>query len=117
MDKQAPDPRVGLAKDRTSMAVFRTSLALDRTTLAWIRTALTMATFGFGTTISLGYGFWHHFPDNPVPDRQTVVVPVPPTCSNTIRSCVRPLSVSSSVFPSRRPKRSRSTAVRPVQPV
>src|SRR5512141_3185326 len=49
MDKQPPDPRVGLATDRTSMARFRTSLALDRTTLAWIRTTLTMATFGFGT--------------------------------------------------------------------
>jgi putative membrane protein len=49
MDTQPPDPRVGLAKDRTSFAKFRTQLALDRTTLAWIRTALTMATFGFGT--------------------------------------------------------------------
>src|SRR5512135_2891344 len=49
MDSQAPDPRDGLAKDRTSMARFRTSLALDRTTLAWVRTALAMATFGFGT--------------------------------------------------------------------
>jgi putative membrane protein len=42
------DPRVGLARDRTSMASFRTGLALDRTTLAWIRTTLTMASFGFG---------------------------------------------------------------------
>ncbi len=42
------DPRMGLAKDRTTMATYRTSLALDRTTLAWIRTALTMGTFGFG---------------------------------------------------------------------
>jgi putative membrane protein len=41
-DEQPPDPRTGLAK-------FRTQLALDRTTLAWIRTALTMGTFGFGT--------------------------------------------------------------------
>jgi len=49
MDTQLPDPRIGLAKDRTSFAKFRTQLALDRTTLAWIRTALTMATFGFGT--------------------------------------------------------------------
>jgi len=49
MDAQQTDPRVGLAKERTSFAKFRTQLALDRTTLAWIRTALTMATFGFGT--------------------------------------------------------------------
>jgi uncharacterized membrane protein YidH (DUF202 family) len=43
------DPRVKLARDRTSMASYRTKLALDRTTLAWVRTALTMASFGFGT--------------------------------------------------------------------
>lgn len=49
MEAQAPDPRVGLAQQRTSLAKFRTQLALDRTALAWIRTALTMATFGFGT--------------------------------------------------------------------
>ena len=49
MNQQVPDPRVGLARDRTDMARFRTQLALDRTTLAWIRTTLTMATFGFGT--------------------------------------------------------------------
>ncbi len=49
METQAPDPRVELAKNRTSFAKFRTALALDRTLLAWIRTALTMATFGFGT--------------------------------------------------------------------
>ena len=49
MNQQVPDPRVGLAGDRTDMARFRTQLALDRTTLAWIRTTLTMATFGFGT--------------------------------------------------------------------
>src|SRR5262249_62038466 len=42
------DPRVNLARDRTSMANYRTQLALDRTTLAWIRTTLTMASFGFG---------------------------------------------------------------------
>ena len=48
MDTQSADPRIGLAKDRTSFAMFRTQLALDRTMLAWIRTALTMATFGFG---------------------------------------------------------------------
>jgi len=42
------DPRVDMARDRTSMASFRTKLALDRTTLAWIRTTLTMASFGFG---------------------------------------------------------------------
>lgn len=42
------DPRVDLARERTSLASFRTGLALDRTTLAWIRTTLTMATFGFG---------------------------------------------------------------------
>ena len=42
------DPRVGLAKSRTTMAAFRTTLALDRTTLAWIRTTLAMAAFGFG---------------------------------------------------------------------
>jgi putative membrane protein len=41
------DPRVGLAKTRTSFATFRTQLALDRTALAWIRTTLTMASFGF----------------------------------------------------------------------
>jgi putative membrane protein len=49
MEAQDPDPRVGLARKRTSLAKFRTQLALDRTALAWIRTALTMATFGFGT--------------------------------------------------------------------
>ena len=42
------DPRVDLARNRTSMAGFRTQLALDRTTLAWIRTTLTMASVGFG---------------------------------------------------------------------
>src|SRR5271157_5877229 len=42
------DPRVELARCRTSMAGLRTQLALDRTTLAWIRTTLTMASFGFG---------------------------------------------------------------------
>jgi inner membrane protein YidH len=42
------DPRVDLARERTSLARFRVHLALDRTTLAWIRTTLTMATFGFG---------------------------------------------------------------------
>ena len=42
------DPRVALARNRTSMAGLRTQLALDRTTLAWIRTTLTMASFGFG---------------------------------------------------------------------
>src|SRR5271157_3319551 len=42
------DPRVDLARNRTSMAGLRTQLALDRTTLAWIRTTLTMASFGFG---------------------------------------------------------------------
>jgi uncharacterized membrane protein YidH (DUF202 family) len=44
MSEEAPnpiDPRVGLAR-------YRTQLALDRTTLAWIRTTLTMASFGFG---------------------------------------------------------------------
>jgi putative membrane protein len=41
------DPRVDLARQRTSMASYRTQLALDRTTLAWVRTALTMASFGF----------------------------------------------------------------------
>jgi putative membrane protein len=49
METPAVDPRVELAKDRTSLAKLRTALALDRTMLAWIRTALTMATFGFGT--------------------------------------------------------------------
>jgi putative membrane protein len=44
----ASDPRVELARDRTSMANFRTQLALDRTTLAWVRTALAMTSFGFG---------------------------------------------------------------------
>ena len=42
------DPRVELARDRTTMANFRTQLALDRTTLAWVRTALAMTSFGFG---------------------------------------------------------------------
>jgi uncharacterized membrane protein YidH (DUF202 family) len=42
------DPRVELARDRTTMANFRTQLALDRTTLAWVRTALSMTSFGFG---------------------------------------------------------------------
>ncbi len=52
MSQETPnpaDPRVDLARERTSLAGFRTQLALDRTTLAWIRTTLTMATFGFGT--------------------------------------------------------------------
>jgi putative membrane protein len=51
MSEQTPncvDPRVDLARQRTSMASYRTQLALDRTTLAWVRTALTMASFGFG---------------------------------------------------------------------
>ena len=51
MAEEAPrpvDPRVDLARNRTSMAGLRTQLALDRTTLAWIRTTLTMASFGFG---------------------------------------------------------------------
>jgi putative membrane protein len=51
MSQEAPnpgDPRVGLARDRTSLAAFRTQLALDRTTLAWARTTLAMASFGFG---------------------------------------------------------------------
>jgi putative membrane protein len=42
------DPRVDLARNRTTLAKYRTSLALDRTTLAWIRTTLTMGTFGLG---------------------------------------------------------------------
>lgn len=42
------DPRVDLARDRTTFASFRTQLALDRTTLAWIRTTLAIAGFGFG---------------------------------------------------------------------
>ena len=46
--RHSADPRVDLARNRTSMAGFRTQLALDRTTLAWIRTTLTMASFGFG---------------------------------------------------------------------
>jgi uncharacterized membrane protein YidH (DUF202 family) len=45
---QSTDPRVVLARDRTTMASFRTQLALDRTMLAWVRTTLTMASFGFG---------------------------------------------------------------------
>jgi putative membrane protein len=47
-EESPADPRVPLAKHRTSMASFRTQLALDRTMLAWIRTTLTFATFGFG---------------------------------------------------------------------
>ncbi len=42
------DPRINLARQRTSMASYRTQLALDRTTLAWVRTTLAMASFGFG---------------------------------------------------------------------
>ena len=42
------DPRVDLARNRTTFAGFRTQLALDRTTLAWIRTTLSLAGFGFG---------------------------------------------------------------------
>jgi uncharacterized membrane protein YidH (DUF202 family) len=45
---ESGDPRVGLARNRTSKASFRSLLALDRTTLAWVRTTLTMASFGFG---------------------------------------------------------------------
>jgi uncharacterized membrane protein YidH (DUF202 family) len=45
----ADDPRVAMARHRTTMAGFRTQLALDRTTLAWVRTALSMTSFGFGT--------------------------------------------------------------------
>jgi putative membrane protein len=51
MSEQTPnsvDPRVDLARQRTSMASYRTQLALDRTTLAWVRTTLGMASFGFG---------------------------------------------------------------------
>ena len=47
-DAPDSDPRVDLARNRTSLAKFRTALALDRTTLAWIRTTLTMGTFGLG---------------------------------------------------------------------
>jgi putative membrane protein len=47
--EQSPvDPRVPMARIRTTMASFRTQLALDRTMLAWIRTALALAGFGFG---------------------------------------------------------------------
>jgi putative membrane protein len=45
---QAADPRVPLAKQRTSLATFPTAQALDRTTLAWIRSTLTMNSFRFG---------------------------------------------------------------------
>jgi putative membrane protein len=51
MSEQTPnsvDPRVNLARHRTSMTIYRTQFALDRTTLAWVRTALTMGSFGFG---------------------------------------------------------------------
>ena len=47
-DAPNPDPRVDLARSRTTLANYRTALALDRTTLAWIRTTLTMGTFGLG---------------------------------------------------------------------
>lgn len=47
-DTSSSDPRVDLARNRTTLAKFRTALALDRTTLAWIRTTLTMGTFGLG---------------------------------------------------------------------
>jgi putative membrane protein len=47
-DPSNHDPRVDLARDRTTLAEFRTSLALERTTLAWVRTNLTMGTFGLG---------------------------------------------------------------------
>lgn len=47
-DAPNSDPRVDLARNRTTLAKYRTSLALDRTTLAWIRTNLTMGTFGLG---------------------------------------------------------------------
>lgn len=64
VETRAPDPGVGLAKNRTSFAMFRTQLALDRTTLAWIRTALTMGTFGFGTV-----GFFRTLrSDTPTPE-------------------------------------------------
>jgi putative membrane protein len=46
--KDPGDPRVDLARNRTTFASFRTQLALDRTTLAWIRTTLALAGFGFG---------------------------------------------------------------------
>ena len=47
-DTPNADPRVDLARKRTTLANYRTSLALDRTTLAWIRTNLTMGTFRAG---------------------------------------------------------------------
>jgi len=47
-DAPNSDPRVDLARSRTTLANYRTALALDRTTLAWIRTTLTMGTFGLG---------------------------------------------------------------------
>ncbi len=56
------DPRVDLARHRTSMAGFRTQLALDRTTLAWIRTTLTMASFGFGM-VGFFRSLLHQSPD------------------------------------------------------
>ena len=46
--KNPGDPRVDLARNRTTFASFRTQLALDRTMLAWIRTTLSLAGFGFG---------------------------------------------------------------------
>src|SRR5579863_4839487 len=42
------DPRVEMARRRTTFASFRMGLALDRTTLAWIRTTLGIAGFCFG---------------------------------------------------------------------
>lgn len=64
MNQPTVDPRVDLARERTSMAKFRTQIALDRTTLAWIRTTLTMATFGFGTV-----GFFRSLRQaNPTPE-------------------------------------------------
>ena len=47
-DAPNSDPRVDLARSRTTLANYRAALALDRTTLAWIRTTLTMGTFGLG---------------------------------------------------------------------
>ena len=49
MAAQAPDPRVGLAQQRTGLAKFRTRARARPHGARVDRTALTMATFGFGT--------------------------------------------------------------------
>jgi len=75
------DPRVDLARNRTTLAKFRTALALDRTTLAWIRTTLTMGTFGLGMI-----GFFPQL-ERPKPDSGSGTTPSWAQCGSASCWC------------------------------